>query len=119
MRVLVCDDEPDIRLLYRSAFERAGVDVAVADDGDRALEVARAWQPDLVVLDLKMPGRSGESALPEFAEACPTAVVVVVSAHLSADRFGAMHDLGARECFGKLDFLSEIPSLIARYNVAV
>jgi len=118
VRVLVCDDEPDIRLLYRSAFERAGVDVAVADDGDRALEVARAWQPDLVVLDLRMPGRDGASALPEFAAVCPGAAVVVVSAHLPVERFSAMHDLGARECFGKLDFLSEIPNLVARYNVA-
>ena len=118
MRVLVCDDEPDIRLLYRSAFERVGVDVAVADDGDRALEVARAWQPDLVVLDLRMPGRGGESALPEFALACPGAAVIVVSAHLAVDQFGRMHDLGARECFEKLDFLSRIPQLVERYSIA-
>ena len=116
--MLVCDDEPDIRLLYRSAFERAGVDVAVANDGDRALEVARAWQPDLVVLDLRMPGRDGISALPEFADACPDAAVVVVSAHLAVDQFGRMHDLGARECFEKLDFLSRIPALVERYSCA-
>ena len=118
VRVLVCDDEPDIRLLYRSAFERAGVQVAVADDGDRALQIARAWQPDLVVLDLRMPGRDGVSALPEFAAVSPGAAVIVVSAHLPVDRFAAMHDLGARECFGKLDFLSEIPNLVARYEAA-
>ena len=116
--MLVCDDEPDIRLLYRSAFERAGAEVAVADDGDRALDVARAWQPDLVVLDLLMPGRSGESALPEFAVACPAAAVVVVSAHLRLAQFGRMHDLGAKECFDKLDFLSRIPGLVERYGVA-
>lgn len=116
--MLVCDDEPDIRLLYRSAFERAGAEVAVAGDGDRALELARTWRPDLVVLDLRMPGRSGESALPEFAGACPEAAVVVVSAHLPVDQFGRMHDLGARECFEKLDFLTRIPKLVERYGVA-
>jgi DNA-binding NtrC family response regulator len=114
----VVDDEPDIRLLYRSAFERLGVDVAVAVDGDRALEVARAWQPDVVILDLQMPGRSGESALPEFAAVSPASAVIVVSAHLQVDQFGRMQDLGAKECFEKLDFLNVIPGLVARYGVA-
>lgn len=114
----MCDDEPDIRLLYRSAFERAGVDVAVAGDGDTALAVARTWRPDLVVLDLRMPGRGGAAVLPEFAGVCPGAAVVVVSAHLASERFAAMKELGARECFGKLDFLSEIPALVARYASA-
>ena len=117
--MLVCDDEPDIRLLYRSAFEMAGVNVAVAADGDRALEVARAWQPHLVVLDLQMPGRRGESVLPEFADSCPNAAVIIVSAHLRLDQFSQMHDLGARECFEKLDFLSRIPTLVERYSIAV
>ena len=116
--MLVCDDEPDIRLLYRSAFEVEGAVVAVAEDGDRALEVARDWLPDLVVLDLKMPRRDGLSALPEFADACPTAVVLVVSAHLPVDQFGRMRDLGASECFDKLDFLNRIPTLVALYAAA-
>lgn len=118
MRVLVCDDEPDIRLLYRSAFVAAGADVAVAEDGDRALELAAAWHPDLVVLDLRMPRRDGVDALPEFASACPAASVVVVSAHLPVDQFSIMRDLGACECFDKLDFLNRIPSLVERYSAA-
>ena len=115
MRVLVCDDEPDIRLLYRSAFAAAGADVAVAEDGDRALELAAAWHPDLVVLDLRMPRRSGDDALPGFAHACPGAAVVVVSAHLPVDQFSRMRELGACECFDKLDFLNRIPALVERY----
>lgn len=118
MRVLVCDDEPDIRLLFRSAFAAAGAEVATADDGQRALEVAASWLPDLVVLDLQMPRRSGQSALPEFAAVCPRAVVLIVSAHLRADQLSRMLDLGAKECFEKLDFLNRIPRLVHQYGAA-
>ena len=114
----MCDDEPDIRLLYRSAFSAAGADVAVAEDGDGALQVAAAWRPDLVVLDLRMPRRDGASALPEFAKVCPDAAVVVVSAHLAVDQFSRMRELGACECFEKLDFLNRIPALVQRYDTA-
>src|SRR5688500_3027010 len=86
MRVLVCDDEPDIRLLYRSAFEAAGASVAVAEDGVRAIEVADEYDPNLIILDLRMPRRTGIEALPDLNRVCPDAHVIVVSAHLSLDQ---------------------------------
>jgi CheY-like chemotaxis protein len=59
-RVLVADDEDDIRALVGIAVRRAGcVLVASAADGAAALETARAERPDLVVLDVSMPGRTG------------------------------------------------------------
>jgi DNA-binding response OmpR family regulator len=116
--VLVCDDEPDIRLLYRSAFTAAGAEVAVADDGDTALEVAATFSPDLVVLDLQMPRKPGQDALPEFAKVSPAAVVIIVSAHLRSDQLTRMLDLGAKQCFEKLDFLNRIPTLVQHYGAA-
>lgn len=113
MRVLVCDDEPDIRLLYRTAFEGAGATVALAADGEAVIGVAIDFQPDLVVLDLKMPRRGGMEAFPAIQAACPTARIVIVSAHLSLDQFSRLHDIGASECFDKLDFLGRIPALVA------
>jgi CheY-like chemotaxis protein len=118
MRVLVCDDEPDIRLLYRSAFEAAGAKVAVAEDGIRAIEVAGGYAPNLIVLDLRMPRRNGMEALPDLNRLCPDAHVIIVSAHLSVDQFSKMRDLGARECFDKLDFLARIPDVVDRYGSA-
>ena len=53
--VLIVDDEPDIRDLYRFAFEDEGFTVEVAVDGLDGIEQARLVQPDLVVLDLAMP----------------------------------------------------------------
>ena len=61
MRVLICDDEPDIRLLFRTAFEREGAVVDEAGDGDECLAVAEANPPDVIILDLMMPKRDGLS----------------------------------------------------------
>jgi len=57
-------------------------------------------------------------ALPELIEACPAAHILVVSAHVAVDQFGAIRDLGASECFDKIDFLGRIPTVIAQYGAA-
>lgn len=58
-RVLVVDDEPAIRALIRSTLERAGHTILEAEDGPTALGAARTQLPDLVLLDLALPGLSG------------------------------------------------------------
>jgi CheY-like chemotaxis protein len=116
--VLVCDDERDIRILYRSAFEAAGAEVALAEDGIEAVERAADYHPDMIVLDLRMPRRTGQEALPDLHRLCPEASILVVSAHLLVDHFSRMVDLGAHECFDKLDFLGRIPDLVARFGAA-
>ena len=118
VRVLVCDDEKDIRILYRSAFEVAGAEVTTAVDGFGAIEAASREQPDLIVLDLRMPRCSGQEALPKLHTCCPKAHILVVSAHLLVDQFSQMVELGAHECFDKLDFLGRIPDVVAKYGVA-
>ena len=118
MKVLVCDDEREIRLLYRTAFEMAGADVVVATDGDEGIAVAETQCPDLIVLDLRMPRRDGLAALPTLRERCPSARVLVVSAHYSVDSFSRARELGATECYDKLDFLGRIPALMGSPNAA-
>lgn len=114
VRVLVCDDEPDIRSLYQLAFEQEGAEVELADDGDTAIDAARAFCPDLIVLDLKMPRMGGMAALPSLRATCPEASVVIVTAHGSLDLFQLGRRLGASACFDKLDFLHRVPRLVAR-----
>jgi DNA-binding response OmpR family regulator len=58
-RILIADDEPHIREVVRAYLEREGYDVIEAADGETALRQARAGHPDLVVLDVMLPGRSG------------------------------------------------------------
>jgi CheY-like chemotaxis protein len=118
MRVLVCDDEPAIRLLYRTAIEREGIEVVEAADGIECLEVAEATHPDLIILDLYMPRRDGMAVLPMLRRSCPDARVLVVSAHAAVEVFEQSRARGATACFDKLSFLPRIPALLLRYGIA-
>jgi len=62
-RVLVVDDEPPIRAVVRGFLERDGMIVAEAADGPAAVEQARAFAPDVVVLDIMLPGFDGLEVL--------------------------------------------------------
>jgi len=118
MRVLICDDEPAIRSLYRTAMEREGAEVDEAADGVECLDVAARRPPDIVVLDLYMPRRDGLATLPMLRETCPEARVLVVSAHAAVEVFEQSRARGATACFDKLGFLPRIPALLARYGSA-
>lgn len=65
-RVLVVDDDPDVRYFLSSVLEDAGLAVETASNGDEALERLRVDPPDLVSLDLIMPGRSGIKVMHEM-----------------------------------------------------
>ena len=116
MRVLVCDDEPAIRLLYRTAIEREGFEVDEASDGIECLAVAEQTNPDLIILDLYMPRRDGLAVLPMLREKCPDARVLVVSAHAAVEVFEQSRARGATACFDKLSFLPRLPALLERYG---
>ena len=96
MRILIVDDHPITRgalaaLLGQHDFSVVGE----AGDGETAIELARSLQPQLVLLDLSMPGLSGLEALPRIRDAAPNCEVVVLTASgteenlLSAIRGGA------------------------------
>lgn len=118
VRVLICDDEADIRSLYRLAFEDLGAEVDEAIDGDDCIRRSVAHCPDLVVLDLYMPVRDGLSALPELRLKCPNTRVLVVSAHAAEETFALSRARGATACFEKLSFISRIPRVVERYGGA-
>lgn len=62
-RVVVADDDSTIRALVEAAVGRAGFECRAATDGEAALEMIRSWQPELAVLDVNMPNRSGFEVL--------------------------------------------------------
>jgi DNA-binding NarL/FixJ family response regulator len=81
MRVLIADDHPLTREALRSLLEQNGFAVAgEAGDGAAAIELTRSAQPQLVLLDLSMPGVDGLTALPQLRMAAPGCEVVVLTA---------------------------------------
>jgi DNA-binding NarL/FixJ family response regulator len=83
LRVLLCDDSIELRALLRSAIE-VGRDVEIVGevgDGDSGLRLAAECQPDVVVLDLEMPGPSPEALLKGLRRAAPRAALVTFSGH--------------------------------------
>lgn len=113
--MLICDDEPDIRRVYRYAFEVEGAEVAEAVDGLDSIEKAGEFRPDLVVLDLAMPKCDGLHALPEIRRRAPDARVVVVTAYSTLDALATSRRLGASACLLKERFVPRIPELLRRY----
>ena len=88
-RVLVVDDEPDVLLLCRLNLEQRGHEVLEAPNGDTALELARSGSPDLVVLDLMLPGIDGYQVLEALQAGEVTSgvpVLVLTAKSLQADR---------------------------------
>ena len=81
IRVLIVDDHELLRAGLRSRLEREdGISVVgEADSAERAVIVARAVQPDLILLDLLLPKKNGYDVIPELAEVAPEAKVLVVS----------------------------------------
>ena len=79
--VLIIDDEEPIAWALRRAFEREKCRVAVAATAEDGLAKASREQPDVVFLDVRLPGMDGLTALGELKKAAPHAAVIVITAH--------------------------------------
>ena len=77
-RVLVIDDEGPIRLLCRVNLEAAGMEISEAEDGPSGVEAARAEQPDVILLDVMMPGMDGWEVFGELLKDERTAKIPIV-----------------------------------------
>jgi two-component system KDP operon response regulator KdpE len=93
-KVLIVDDEPQIRRLLRNMLERAGYDVAQAADAREAMRVLGIDKPDAILLDLGLPDRDGLELVP-LIKAQSAAVILIVSAREATAEKVAALDLGA------------------------
>jgi len=85
-RVLLVDDEDRIRGIVRGYLESEGFEVAEASNGEAALSVAREWTPDLVVLDVMMPGTDGIEVLRKLRARSEVPVILLTARSEEVDK---------------------------------
>jgi DNA-binding response OmpR family regulator len=122
VRVLVIDDEAPIRLLCRVNLEAEGISVLEAADGTTGLDLARDEQPDVVLLDVMMPGLDGWRVAEELLEDDRTGAIPIIFLTARAefrDRARGL-DIGGVDYvtkpFNPLDLASLVRGLLARID---
>ena len=104
-RVLVVDDEPALRETLRAILEVLGYEASTAASGEQAIADMARVRPDLVLLDLMMPGISGLGALTHFRQHHGTVPVIVITGNREAAIAREARACGAVDVLGKpLDF---------------
>lgn len=82
-RVLVVDDEPNILISLEFLMQQGGFEVMTAEDGEQALAHVQQGKPDLILLDISLPGISGFDVLEQLRQAPDTATlpIIMLTAH--------------------------------------
>lgn len=114
-RILVIDDEPQIRRVMRTTLSAAGFEVEDSRTAEEGLEKVRDFRPDLVLLDINMPGMNGMDACREIRADTNIAIIMLTVRNSEADKVAAL-DAGAD------DFITKpfsTPELLARIRAAL
>ena len=121
-RILIVEDNANLAYGLRTGLEIEGYDVQVAENGETGLERARSWSPDLLMLDLMLPGMDGYRVLKSLREAGSDMPVLILTARgEEADkvlgfRLGA-DDYVTKPC-GVLELLARVGALLRRSRLA-
>ena len=116
--ILVIDDEPQIRRVLRTTLSTHGYEIAEAKTGEEALEWLRKQPPDLVLLDMNMPGMGGVEACREIRRASDAPIIMLTVRNAERDKVAAL-DAGADDYvvkpFGIEELLARIRAALRRY----
>jgi DNA-binding response OmpR family regulator len=116
-RILIVDDDPDIRDLLRTMLERAGYLVDSADDGKAALRQFYATTPDLVILDVTMPELDGWGTLERIRDLSDVPVLMLTARTAELEKvrgLSAGADDYVPKPFGRQELLARIQALLRR-----
>lgn len=120
-RVLIVDDEPPIRSVVRGFLEREGMQVAEAGDGPAAVEQTRAFAPDVVVLDIMLPGFDGLEVLRRIRTFADPYVVMLTARAEEIDRIVGL-TVGADDYltkpFSPRELVARVQALLRRRRSA-
>ncbi len=100
-RLLVVDDDPSIRLVVRDRFRAGGFETETANDGVEALEKIASFEPDLMLLDLRMPRKDGFGVLEDLKDKDNAPAVIVITAHGSIEAAVKAIRMGASDFISK------------------
>jgi len=115
--ILIVDDNEDIITTYRVVLDRMGYGVVVVKDGLEVLDVIEKVKPDLVLLDVVLPGLSGSEICKSIKETAQTRdiPVVAITASVSADTRKRMKEVGADEFLLKPIDVSDLNRVIKQF----
>ena len=120
-RILVVEDESRIAQLVRDYLEHAGFEVVVASDGEVALAEARRARPDLVVLDLGLPGRDGLDVARSLRQTSNVPIVMLTARGDETDRIVGL-ELGADDYvvkpFSPKELVARVRAVLRRTQAA-
>jgi two-component system KDP operon response regulator KdpE len=116
--ILVVDDEPQIRRVMRTTLATHGYVIREATTGEEAVEAVRKERPDLILLDVNMPGIGGIEAAREIREMCDAPIIMLTVRNAERDKVVAL-DAGADDYvvkpFGIEELLARIRAALRRY----
>ncbi|MFW5905097.1 MAG: response regulator transcription factor [bacterium] len=117
-RILIVEDNEDLAFGLRRTLEFEGYEVAVAGDGPEGLEKAREWDPELVVLDLMLPGMDGFQVLRRLRRKGSRVPVLILTARGEETDIVVGFDSGADDYvtkpFSTLELLARVRALLRR-----
>ena len=121
-KVLVVDDEMKITRLLRDYLQQAGFAVVTASDGPGALAVARSEQPDMIVLDLGLPGMDGLDVTRTLRSSSDVPIIIVTARSEESDRIVGL-ELGADDYlvkpFSPKELVARVRAVLRRVDASV
>lgn len=116
-KVLIVDDETSIQELIRFNLEQAGFETEVASDGLAALEMFESYKPDLIVLDLMLPGKDGYDVCKEIRRTSNVPIIMLTAKETELERVLGL-ELGADDYmtkpFSPLELVARIKAVLRR-----
>ncbi len=107
-KLMIVDDELDVREYLKNFFKRRKIDVITAESGEEALELIGTHQPDLMLLDVRMAGIDGVETLRRIRGTGNTVKVIMVTGVEDKDMLKPLDDLNISSCIHKPLILEEL-----------
>jgi CheY-like chemotaxis protein len=101
INVMIVDDEPDFRELMTFWLQSKGYSVIPAEGGETAVRLAKEKKPDIIFMDLRMPGVDGVEAIQKIRKFDKDVPIIVISAHLDNEKAKLASDYGISGIFYK------------------